>query len=156
MTIAKIRTVTRSSAALAATCCVMLAAVDPAAARDDGVLQFFSSVFGGAGASSSQVAPSGENIESPRQGRPLTVRPRRIPRLAVAAVPIKPEKVAILEDRTLRRGDAVMTAGGLRIFVGSTSGLHTKDDFIDLAKSGHEVTTTTEKVLADLNRRPGR
>ena len=70
-------------------------------------------------------------------------------------MPVKPEKVAIFEDRTLRRGDAVMTAKGMRIFVGSNAGPHTSEDFVDLAKSGREVSKTTEKVLADLDKRPG-
>ena len=77
------------------------------------------------------------------------------PRLAFAPVPVKPQTVSILDDPTLRRGDAVMTAKGMRIFVGSTTGPHTNEDFVDLAKSGREVSKATGKVLADLDRRPG-
>ena len=155
MTMAKIGTAMQGAAALTLACCVTLSAVDTAAARDDGVLQFFSSVFGGAGASSNQVVTPDDGTDQPRQGRSLTIRPRRKPRLAVAAVPVKPGKVAIFEDRTLRRGDAVMTADGLRIFVGSNSWPHTSDDFVAIAKSGRDVSKTTEKVLAGLDRRPG-
>ena len=152
---AKIGTAMRGAAALAVACCLTLSAVDTAAARDDGVLQFFSSMLGGSGASSSQTAPPNVGVDQPRQVRPLTIRPRRKPGLSIAAVPVKPGKVAILEDRTLRRGDAVMTANGLRIFVGSNTWPYTSDDFVALAKSGREVSKTTEKVLADLDRRPG-
>ncbi len=144
----------RAVAALSTACCVTLSAVDRASARDDGVLQFFTSAFGGAGASAGQNAPFDDKVDQLPQGRPLTVRPRRTPRLAVVAVPVKPEKVAILEDRTLRRGDAVMTAKGMRIFVGSTWP-HTSEDFVDLAKSGRELSKTEGKALADLDRRPG-
>ena len=151
----KIGTAVRGVSALAVALCVTLSSVDKAAARDDGVLQFFSSMFGGAGASSSQVAPSDGGVDQPRQGRSLTIRPRRKPRLAVAGLPVKPGKVAIFEDRTLRRGDAVMTAGGLKIFVGSNTWPYKSGDFVALAKSGREVSKMTEKVLADLDRRPG-
>ena len=155
MTKAQIEATTRTAMALAASCCILLTAVDRASARDDGVLQFFSSAFGGAGAASSQIAPSDDTIDQPLQGRTLTIRPRRKPRLAVASLPVKPAKVAILEDPTLRRGDAVMTANGLRIFVGSNTSLHTRDDFVALANSGRDVSKTTEKILVDLDRRPG-
>lgn len=144
----------RIAAACGAACCVTLSAADPASARDDGVLQFFTSAFGGAGAPSVRT-PSDDGVDQPLQARPLTVRPRRQPRLAVAAVPVKPEKVAILEDPTLRRGDAVMTANGLRIFVGSSASLHTSDDFVALANSGRDVSKTTVKILVNLDRRPG-
>ena len=145
----------RIAAACGAACCLTLSDADPASARDDGVLQFFTSAFGGAGASSARTAPSDDVVDQPSQARPLTVRPRRQPRLAVAAVPVKPEKVAILEDPTLRRGDAVMTAKGLRIFVGSSASLHRSDDFVALANSGRDISKSTVKILVDLDRRPG-
>ncbi len=155
MATAQIGTAIRTAAALVAACYILLAAVDRASARDDSVLQFFSSAFGGAGASSSQVTPSDATIDLPLQERPLTIRPRRRPRLAVAALPVKPAKVAILEDPTLRRGDAVMTAEGLRIFVGSNASPHRRNDFVALANSGGDISKTTEKILVNLNRRPG-
>ena len=153
MTRAQIGHAMRVAAALAAACCATLSGVDRASARDDGVLQFFTSVFGGA--SSGQAAPAEEGAEQQRLARPLTVRPRRTPRFTVAAVPVKPEKVAIFEDRTLRRGDAVMTAKGMRIFMGSGAWPYRSEDFVDLAASGREISKTTERVLADLDKRPG-
>lgn len=155
MTRAQIGKAMRVTAALATACCVTLSGVDRASARDDGVLQFFTSVFGGAGAASGQAAPAEDAAEQQRQARPLTVRPRRTTRLAVAALPVKPEKVAIFQDRTLRRGDAVMTAKGMRIFMGSNAWPYRSEDFVDLADSGREVSKATEKVLADLDKRPG-
>ena len=155
MTRAQLANAVRVTAALAMACCATLSRVDRASARDDGVLQFFTSVFGGAGASSGQAAPADDGAEQQRQARPLTVRARRTPRLAFAAVLVKPEKVAIFEDRTLRRGDAVMTAKGMRIFMGSNAWPYRSEDFVDLAASGREVSKTTGKVLADLDKRPG-
>ena len=152
MTFKQVRTAMRVAMVAATACGVALSMVDRASARDDGVLEFLTSAFGGAGAAS---GPSYPADDQPYRDRPLTVRPRRVPRLAVAAVPVKPEKVSIRDDTTLRRGDAVMTETGMRIFVGSTTGPHTSEDFVDLAKSDHVVSKTTEKVLADFDRRPG-
>ncbi len=154
MTSNLVRTTTRVAAIVATACAVTLSMADQASARDDGVLEFFTSAFGGAGAGAVAGPPRSVD-DQPYRVRPLTVRPRRVPRLAFAAVPVKPEKVSILEDTTLRRGDAVMTEKGMRIFVGSSAGPHTREDFVDLARSDRLVSKTTEKVLADLDRRPG-
>ena len=151
MTFKRARTAMRVAAMVATTCCVTLSMGNRASARDDGVLEFFTSAFGGGGT----AGPVYSEDDRSYQDRPLTVRPRRAPRLAVVPVPVKPQVVSILDDTTLRRGDAVMTEKGMRIFVGLPTRPHTDGDFVDLAKSDRVVNKTTEKVLADLDRKPG-
>lgn len=85
---------------------------------------------------------------APRENVPLTVRPRRRPKFAIASrrssspAPVasipqfrvgKGTAVSLFEDRTLRRGDAVMTAKGLRIFAGSRSFPYAEADFVALS-----------------------
>ena len=53
----------------------------------------------------------------------------------------------------MRRGDAVMTAKGVRIFAGSSSWPYAESDFVALTDSG-EVSKTTSKVLAQLDKLP--
>ena len=43
--------------------------------------------------------------------------------------------MAVLRDMTLRRGDAVMTAAGFRVFGGDKDSQHGPDDFRSLARS---------------------
>ena len=75
------------------------------------------------------------------------------PKIVMAQAPTKPGKVSIFEDRTLKRGDAVMTADGIRVFAGSASWPYTKADFIDLA-SAKDLNKDTTKVLAEVDRLP--
>ena len=71
----------------------------------------------------------------------------------MAQVPTKPEKVSIFEDRTLKRGDVVMTADGIRVFAGSATWPYTKADFVDLA-TAKNLSKDTAKVLAEVDRLP--
>lgn len=139
-----------------------LAAVQGAAARDDsGAHEFFSAVFGGASAQSPmfrsparEAEPAARAVRSER-ARPLTVvrmRPDR-PTLVASQGPSKPPVVPILEDATLQRGDAVMTAQGMRIFVGSASGVHTAADFVSLDEAKH-LSKDAASVFAALDRLP--
>ena len=147
----------------------LLVAVHGAAAAEDGLQQWFSSMFAG----TAQPAPApprsrsdgadGARTRHPRSyasgprrvwAKPLTVRLNRAkPQSTVAQVPTKPGKVAIYEDRTLRRGDVVMMSDGLRVFSGSKSWPHVAADFGGLddgKRFGHDVT----KAFAALDRVP--
>ena len=139
----------------------MLAAVQGAVARDDsGVHEFFSAVFGGASAQSPMFRspargpdPAERGVRSER-AHPLTVRMRPDrPTLVASQGPSKPPVVPILEDATLQRGDAVMTARGMRIFVGSASGVHTAADFVSLDEAKH-LSKDAASVFAALDRLP--
>ena len=46
---------------------------------------------------------------------------------------VAPIAVDVMDDETLRDGDAVMTAEGLRIFIGSERPHHTQDDFASVS-----------------------
>lgn len=155
----------RRSACLAIAGSALLAAVHGAAASDDaGVHEFFAAIFGG---NQPQSQPAATAAPAPSRGaspayawsRPtrshaLTVRlhPAK-PRTVLAQVPIKPEKVSIFEDRTLRRGDAVMTARGVRVFAGSNAWPYSEGDFVSL-DDAKQFNTDTSKVLAQLDRMP--
>ena len=140
---------------------IVLTAVHGAVARDDsGAHQFFSAAFGGAAAQSPMVRSPAPGIEPAErrvrrgQDRSLTVklRPAR-PTIVAAQGPSKPPVVAILADATLQRGDAVMTAHGVRIFVGSASGTHTPADFVSLDDARH-LSRDAASVFAALDRLP--
>jgi hypothetical protein len=97
------------------------------AADDAGVGAFFRDQFG-IGADPTPPAPVYDEPVS----RPLIVRPHRRPQRAAAAKivvgPVAP--VSIYNDRTLKVGDAVMTAKGLRVFVGGHGAPYTDADFL--------------------------
>ena len=142
------------------------------ASAEDGLGGFLSSIFGG-GAASQQAAapasvPSYQKSDAPRSTyrssyfRPshslhqavLTVRLHRTaPKVGMAQVPTKPDKVSIFEDRTLKRGDVVMTADGIRVFAGSASWPYTKADFIGLA-AVKDLNKDTARILAEVDRLP--
>ena len=71
----------------------------------------------------------------------------------MAQGPTKPGKVSIFEDRTLRRGDAVMMAQGIRVFAGSNSWPYTPGDFVGLDDAKH-LSRDTTKVLVQLDKLP--
>jgi len=158
------RTTARRIARMVLAGAAVLLAQQGAAASDDGVHQFFSAIFGG-GVAEIAVAPARMQNQGaaevpyrapqrPFRGRPLTVRLHKAkPKLAVAQLPTKPGKVSIFDDGTLRRGDAVMMAGGIRIFAGSGALPHASSDFVGLTASkdlGKDLT----KVLAEVDRLP--
>ena len=96
----------------------LLAAVQTATAEDG---DFFSSIFGGGTPQPAPqtYAPPAEPVEQPVYRRPLTVKLHRPKVMRETKVDKTVGKVSIYQDRTLRRGDAVMTAKGIRIFAGS-------------------------------------
>ena len=148
----------------------LVSVANVAMADDAGVHEFLMNAFGQAGQSAQTAAPIAPPAESgvPRRHvandrspvfrthsvryRPLTVR-RAQPQFAVAAGPSMPVKVSIYRDPTLRAGDAVMTAEGIRIFAGSRSWPYAKSDFVAIAQA-HDLTRDTVKILADLNKAP--
>ena len=154
------RTSTRNAARIAVAVVALLGAVHGALASGDGGLQqFFSSMFGDGGAAPvAAVAPAQSEVEAPRpraiHNRPLTVRLHRAkPRVVAAQVPTKPGKISIFQDRTLRRGDAVMMADGIRIFAGSTAWPYTSGDFVSLS-AAKELGKAGSRVLAEADRLP--
>ncbi len=150
----------------------ILGVAHTASARDDaGVHDFFSSMFGGGEQSGSAPAAAqhyqqtpfvdpleglGRSATSSRAERPLTVKLHR-PKVAkltrLVQLPARSGRVSIFEDRTLRRGDAVMTAKGIRIFAGSRSWPYQETDFVALADA-RQLSKDLQKVLLDLDRMP--
>jgi hypothetical protein len=49
--------------------------------------------------------------------------------------PVAPGAVDVMDDDSLRDGDAVMTQDGLRIFIGSEGGRHSSDDFARISET---------------------
>ena len=117
-----------------------------------GFFDFFGQAFGGDSPSLSQT--DGDGSEAP----PLVVRahPRRhrLPpgvqggsqRYDTAAL----KDVTIYTDRTLVRGDAVMTSNGVKVFNGSASWPHTDEDFTAVADTSR-VSPSVRKELTAIN-----
>ena len=126
-----------------------------ASARDNGgVAEFFAQQFGiGSDAPASASAPIWS--EDNPFDRPLVVRPHhrkpRAPRV-IATVKAPTGPVSIYEDRTLRRGDAVMTARGIRIFNGSDSVPYRESDFVEISEA--RVSKDLAKTLIAMDRVP--
>ena len=164
MTGTKNRGAGRRLARIAIAGALVMGAVQSASADDAGIHDFFSSIFGGGQAQPAPVyAPAPAYAPGPAdearqhrssRPRPLTVRLHRPkPRIVYAEAPTKPAPVSIYEDRTLRRGDAVMTAKGVRIFAGSSSWPYSDGDFVALRDAG-PVNKDMSKVLAQLDKLP--
>lgn len=135
-------------------------AVPIASAGDDaGVHNFFSSQAGASyGVETAAPAPGrGDRVvRTERASRPrsLTVRLRHpSPVVQVARSDGPAPKITIYEDPTLRRGDAVMTTRGIRVFAGSRSWPYRDDDFVALADA-RRMDPEMRKVLAELDRLP--
>ena len=125
-----------------------------AARADDGIFSFFQHAFGGAEQSAPQSGSDnpGYSYDAP----PLTVR-RRPGRRHYAAPARTPQEVladskgvTLYTDKTLERGDVVMTEHGLRVFNGSSSWPHTDDDFVDVA-SASRIAPDMRKQLHSID-----
>ena len=139
---------------LAATLASALIAGSSVAARaDDGIGGFFQQLFGGAGGGSNQPLPQPDYGQS--DSPPLTVRIKKHRRPSGAQLaghsrytPEELKNVTIFTDKTLMRGDAVMTAGGIRIFNGSNTWPYRKDDFVALSPSDKMPKTVRKELTA--------
>ncbi len=161
ITASSTRATLRRSARLGLAGAALLAAATGASADEGGLGGFLASIFGGhpqqQAAPAPRPAPGYAPAETPYRrvrARALTVRLHQArPRLVVAQAPAKPGKVSIYEDRTLRRGDAVMTAEGIRIFAGSSSWPYTSGDFVSV-KDAKNVDRDASKMFAQLDKLP--
>ena len=131
-----------------------------ARARDGGgIIQFFQQQLGGGGESSapapSDWAPSARlpqpsyadapNLTVRMRPRRHASRPTRSPKETVVAL----KDVTIYNDKTLERGDAVMTQRGMRIFNGSSTWPYTDADFVAL--SATKVAPEIRKQLSAMD-----
>ena len=132
-----------------------LPALTPASAADSGGIEgFFSRAFGFGGGQTQSAPPIWQDPDDALD-RPLIVRPHRkrttmrMPQ--VVKGPTVP--VSIFEDKTLRRGDAVMTAQGIRIFQGSRSLPYNAADFVAISDADG-VSKTVQKALVAIDNVP--
>ena len=151
---------------------VTVTAMSVAVARNDaGVHEFFLRGADVAPDRSSSAAPplTVRVAHGPSRmraaGRNVAAAPRAMPparRVAGgASIPLpaprpdRPAVVSMFEDRTLRRGDAVMTLAGLRVFAGSRSWPFRPRDFTALDDS-KILSFRLRGALAELTRSPYR
>lgn len=148
----------RGVAVLAAVVGSLAATSSSANAQD--FFEFMSRAFGGGG-----PAPAQQALPQPDEGyqseRPLTVRKRpRQRHVAKSGGSIRYGNggrynvadlrgITIYTDKTLSRGDAVMTADGMRVFNGSASWPHTDADFVAL--SAGRLSPGVRKELAAMD-----
>jgi hypothetical protein len=146
---------------------IVISLVHAAVAHDNGgVMQFFNTPSAPADAHERQ-ARSGAvwplrtlNVKGIARTSPRRrlARTRILPRpnpvaLALPQFRDKPVLVSILEDRTLRAGDAVMTYSGIRIFMGTRNWPYTPQDFKALA-SVKVMDPHLRKTLAEIDGLP--
>ena len=137
----------------ALTGCVLLVGPGAAVASDDGgIAAFFSNQFGIGRPQPAYAPPIWADPDS--DDRPLIVRPRKRSAPRVARVVVGPTpKISIFEDKTLRRGDAVMTAEGIRIFRGSATPPYRNEDFMAVSDAGG-LSKDVTKALTAIDRAP--
>lgn len=151
----------RYGAALVLSVAVGTAAL-PAQAEEGGFFGFLSAALGGGGGGGEAPAP----VQTPRASEgetapPLTVRraakrPAGPARTHMARVPTKTGPVSILEDPTLRSGDAVMTKDGMKVFAGgrfSPEHPYAETDFVAVSAT-RGVAPGLKKTVLDLNKLP--
>jgi hypothetical protein len=131
-----------------------LTIVGNAVADDAGIWQFLTGQRGGGySAPPPPLAPS--IMPPPLIARPFMRRMSTAPHvvrkpvvhlritrpkaIAHADMPNTTGAVSIYRDHTLRRGDSVMTAQGLRVFKGSSHFPYRGSDFVSLAEASHFV-----------------
>jgi hypothetical protein len=133
-------------------CLAGLSMVGNAFADDAGIWQFLlGNRGGGFGAPPPPPSPSYWPA-APMQAMPhLSAAPRlrkkqvvhvkitRPKAIAHADIPAPKGPVSIYNDRTLQRGDSVMTAQGLRVFKGSSRFPYHASDFVPLAEASRFV-----------------
>lgn len=170
------------AALIMATSAAVVGLMSGAVARDDaGVRQFFLEEAGrgnGLRGSVSTSSPIASISDRPESRRVLTVvvstrhparrvaarkpipktqfavsKPRGIPPVLFAADPRQPAIVSIYDDHTLRRGDAVMTLTGLRVFAGSRTFPYRPEDFTTLSAS-RNIKGQLRRALIELDQSP--
>ena len=114
---------------------------------------FSSSCSGGGSRGSEQPLPQPDYAEP--ASPPLTVRAHKHRRptgnpvaRTVRYTPEELKKVTIYTDKTLMRGDAVMTAHGVRVFTGSSAWPRTESDFVALAATDKMAKTVRKELTA--------
>jgi hypothetical protein len=140
--------------AIAITALVSAAPASPGYAGDDGSIgAFFREQFGIGAAPQPEPQPD----YSLPDDHPIIVRPRhkhiaaRRADTKVAVGPVAP--VSIYDDRTLRPGDAVMTAKGVRVFLGGHQAPYTEADFTALSDT-EGLPKQVEKELVVIDKAP--
>ncbi len=131
----------------------MIAGPAVKAQADEGIGGFFQQLFGGGSRPAVQPLPQPGYFEP--DSPPLTVRAHKHRRPSGAQLarakrytPEELKSVTIYTDKTLVRGDAVMTAKGLRIFNGSDALPHTDDDFVAIASSDRMPKAMRQELTA--------
>jgi hypothetical protein len=137
-----------------------LTAVGKAAADDAGIWQFLLGQGRGGGYGGGYGAPPAP-AWGPMPMLPPPMAARRVVRKPVVHLRIvRPKAIAhadiphkgpvtIYNDRTLRRGDSVMTAQGLRVFRGAPHFPYRASDFVSLAEASRFVVGD-KKQLRDV------
>ena len=71
----------------------------------------------------------------------------------VSDKPVLQKTTALMEDRTLRQGDAVMLKDGLHVYAGPEASTHDRDQFVPLDQARHvPQKERTELALLDTTR----
>ena len=123
---------------------------------------FFESLFGAAPAPAPAVAaapaePARKAIHRSRRRAVVEIHERHHRgQFKVAATEPAPKitdsprqkTTGLMDDRTLRAGDAVMTRDGLRIFAGDEADHHEPHDFVPLGAARHERKNVRVALLA--------
>ena len=91
--------------------------------------------------------------KSPSKTRLALAIPRGPQPALFVSDPRRPAVVSIYDDRTLRRGDAVMTLTGLRVFAGSRTFPFRPEDFTTLTAS-RNIKGQLRRALFELDQAP--
>ena len=123
---------------------------------------FLEDLFGGgvpsAPATQSAPAPEAGPATSPDFGLPIPMhREHRRPKKKVAAAattPVLQKTTALMDDKTLRPGDAVMMKTGVHVYTGPEASHHDVSQFVALDSARHLSSQERGQLIAmDITRR---
>ena len=111
---------------------------------------FFEQLFSGFQAQAPAPEPSYDYNSAPRVPAPSLVHHFRRRVASVSSKPVLQKTTDLMDDKTLRPGDAVMMKDGLHIYTGSEASTHERDQFVRLDEA-HRLSDRERVRLASMD-----
>ena len=111
---------------------------------------FFEQLFSGFQAQAPAPQPAYDYNPEPRSAAPSRVHHFRRRVASVSSKPVLQRTTSLMDDKTLRPGDAVMMKDGLHVYAGPESATHERDQFVRLDEA-HRLSDKERVRLASMD-----
>ena len=111
---------------------------------------FFEQLFSGFQAQAPAPQPAYDYNSAPRSAAPSRVHHFRRRVASVSSKPVLQRTTSLMDDKTLRPGDAVMMKDGLHVYAGPESATHERDQFVRLDEA-HRLSDKERVRLASMD-----